>query len=125
MKNKIEFKKYFNLTLCISIFLIIFFSMLTIFQYKVLQNNTNQKRNSILINLKEKYPQISEFEIMKILNSSNSGESYLKEYGIDIDKESIIIENEKAFLKFIIIDIIILTTSFGLIITLFITYNHK
>ena len=67
MSNEIELKKYLKTTLiCIFIFCI-FSSTFCLVEYKIYTVNYNNKIYSVLTVLKEKYPNITEEEIIQIL----------------------------------------------------------
>ena len=97
MKNKVELKKYLRITLFISIFLLIFWLIINIYEYNVYTSNFNEKINQIIGVLNEKYPLLTETEIIEILNNDNVRSSnILNKYGIDIQKQSILEKNDKA-----------------------------
>jgi signal transduction histidine kinase len=61
------------------------------------RTNINQAVNSLIAEVKEKYPDVSDDEIMKIMNgSSNASEDFVKKYGIEITQESILMKNDEA-----------------------------
>ena len=106
MKNKIKLKKYLIISSLISICFIILFLLLNFYEYKIYTNNFNNKLDSIIVLVKEKYPDLSDNEIMNIIN--NKDHSHYKElenYGINVNKDSIILENNHDFYKLIIVQI--------------------
>lgn len=120
MNNKTVLKKYIKITLIISVVFIIFFLCLNRYQQEKYRNSYNNKIVSIVSLIKEKYPNIDETEIIKILNSKDTKKTELfKKYGIDINKESIILENDKLNERSIVINLIFIVS---LIVTLFITF---
>ena len=126
MKNKIELKKM-CLTSCIVIIIfLITFSILIYKQYKTYTYNFNQKIAGIIDNVLEKYPDIEKREIVEILNSSDkTNNEILREYGIELDKDSVILENNTDFQKFIIIDISTLILFILILSIIFFKYNHS
>lgn len=126
MKNKIELKKM-CLTSCIVIIIfLITFSILIYKQYKTYTYNFNQKIVGIIDNVLEKYPDIEKREIVEILNSSDkTNNEILREYGIELDKDSVILENNTDFQKFIIIDISTLILFILILSIIFFKYNHS
>ena len=83
MKNKIELKKTIIISLiCIVVFDITFF-MISLIQYNSYNNNYNYKISSILSTVKEKYPEVTQNELIEILNEKSFSDISLKEYGID------------------------------------------
>lgn len=125
MKNKIELKHSLLLTLIIVIASLITFSFLTINQYQKYTLNYNAKINSIIMQVKEKYPNITEKEIIDILNSSNTNETYLDQYGIDITSESAIKQNDLLYKKFLIINLSFLSIVILSLLSVFLRYNYK
>ena len=68
MSKKIKLKKYLICTFIISIILISIFLIINIFEYKAYTKNFNNKLSAITLKIKESYPNISEGEILQILN---------------------------------------------------------
>lgn len=126
MKNKIEFKKCLKKIFIFLAFATFLFFLVLFLQYKELIKTTNYKLNSILVELKEKYPNLSEKEIMTILNIDDKPEeSFVKKFGIDLNEESIIPRNEALYFKYMVIDIVLFIVIVFIVIYLFINYNHK
>ncbi len=125
MKNKIELKKYTKLTIMITIIFLTLTLIINTYEYKKYNQNFNNKIEEIIYILKKKYPLILENEIITILNQENKKTDTFKKYGVNIDKEAILIENDKTYNKFILINIAI-TITFTIIITaIFFIYNRK
>ena len=126
MKNKIELKKMCITSCVVIIIFLITFSILIYKQYKTYTYNFNQKIAGIIDNVLEKYPDIEKREIVEILNSSDkTNNEILKEYGIELDKDSVILENNTDFQKFIIIDISTLILFILILSIIFFKYNHS
>ncbi len=126
MKNKIELKKYFkNTIICIIIFLIItFFS--NFITYRVYTYNFNNKIYSILNILKENYPNITESQIIEVINSDNDiKDAFLRKYGIEIDKDSIVLKNDKVFTLGTTINIIITSIFSLLFMMIYLKHNNR
>jgi signal transduction histidine kinase len=80
----------------------------------------------ILSNIENKYPDINKNELMQIINSNtNEKTKIFKEYGIDIEKDSVIIENNKAFVKFSVINLCLILALALTIILIFVKYNNS
>lgn len=126
MSNKIEFKKSIIISLVITIIFSIFMAIINIYEYKEYTKNFNKNIASIIDVIQSKYPEISTDEIIGILNSEKILQNNsLKKYGIDLEKNTVILENNKINNKFIKIEIILLiTTSISLLIV-FILYERK
>lgn len=126
MKNKIELKKMCITSCIVIIIFLITFSILIYKQYKTYTYNFNQKIAGIIDNVLEKYPDIEKREIVEILNSSDkTNNEILREYGIELDKDSVILENNTDFQKFIIIDIKTLILFILILSIIFFKYNHS
>lgn len=126
MKNKIELKKMCITSCIVVIIFLIIFSILIYKQYKTYTYNYNQKIAGIIDNVLKKYPDIEKREIVEILNSSyKTNNEILREYGIELDKDSVILENNTDFQKFIIIDISTLIVFILILSIIFFKYNHS
>lgn len=126
MKNKIELKKMCITSCIVVIIFLIIFSILIYKQYKTYTYNFNQKIAGIIDNVLEKYPDIEKREIVEILNSSDkTNNEILREYGIELDKDSVILENNTDFQKFIIIDINTLIVFILILSIIVFKYNHS
>lgn len=126
MKNKNSLKKTF---IIIGIIVFIFLNLFAIIlykQYNIYTKNYNKKINSILGIIIEKYPNIEKNDLISILNTENESKyEILKEYGINIEKDSAILENDKEFVFFFIINIILFIIAITTVITIFIFYNYN
>lgn len=126
MKNKIELKKMCITSCIVIIIFLITFSILIYKQYKTDTYNFNQKIAGIIDNVLEKYPDIEKREIVEILNSSDkTNNEILREYGIELDKDSVILENNTDFQKFIIIDVSTLIVFILILSIIVFKYNHS
>ena len=126
MKNKIELKKMCITSCIVIIIFLITFSILIYKQYKTYTYNYNQKIAGIIDNVLEKYPDIEKREIVEILNSSDkTNNEILREYGIELDKDSVILENNTDFQKFIIIDVSTLIVFILILSIIVFKYNHS
>lgn len=126
MKNKIELKKMCITSCIVIIIFLITFSILIYKQYKTYTYNFNQKIAGIIDNVLEKYPDIEKREIVEILNSSDkTNNEILREYGIELDKDSVILENNTDFQKFIIIDVSTLIVFILILSIIVFKYNYS
>ncbi|MBO6232483.1 MAG: hypothetical protein J6N78_00210, partial [Clostridia bacterium] len=91
MKNKILLKKFILTILLISVIILIVFINAKNIEYKLYINNYNAKINQVMDIIKNKYPEVSETEIINILNTKQETENNVdyKKYGIDIKNDSI------------------------------------
>ena len=126
MKNKVELKKYLfiiGLTSLCSLFL---FLIINYYEYHTYQSNFNRKINAIITILKEKYPLLTDNEIIEILNNKEENQSIIfAKYGIDINDESIIIANDHNHIIFLVINILFIVSLILLLLIIFYRYNKK
>ena len=113
--NKKYDKKSIIFSLVIILLTVVLFSFNLTYQYKSYVKEYNSKINSIVNEVLSKYPDVSEDEIISLLNSNSNNSNILEKYGID-ENNSSIDKNDTLFMKYLIIDIaliiiIILITS--------------
>lgn len=126
MSNKIELKKSIIISLVITIIFSIFMAIINIYEYKEYTKNFNKNIASIIDVIQSKYPEISTDEIIGILNSEKILQNNsLKKYGIDLEKNTVILENNKINNKFIKIEIILLITTATSLLIVFMLYERK
>ena len=107
--------------LFVGIFLIFFYK-----QYKDYTHNFNEKISAIFNVIQEKYPDVDKNELMEILNSENTSNLDLfREYGIDINENSVILINDNYFNKYLIVSLSILLILAITLISLFLMYNKS
>ena len=123
MKNKIVLKKTLLSILITSLIFIIALLLTNNYYYKKYTSNYNKKVASLVYVIKEKYPSISSKEIADILNSNDDYD--LSKFGIDIDKESVILENDKLKEERIIVEIIVIVIFIMIIIYIIYIFNKK
>lgn len=123
MKNSYFYKKYMILSLSLVIIVMSLFTYFNIRTYEKYQYNYNKKLASFIKMVKTEYPDITERNIVKALNSKS--EEDLIRYGIDIKKESLIKENDHLFKRFIFLEAIFLFIAILLLLIIFILYNRK
>ena len=119
MKNK-TIKKYILSLIILLILNISLIFILNRYEYKTYTKNYNDKINSIISSIKDKYPDIEESDIIEIINSEEDSEDILSKYGIDS-----ITKNDKVNNKIRIISLIIIITFDSLIILIFYLYDKN
>ncbi len=127
VKNKVELKRAILTSLYAIIISTIIFGIVQYNQYKTYTNNFNEKILNIIEKVNEEYPDVSKNEIMEILNNKNDeavDTSFLREYGIDIEKEAIIIENEQHFAKCLILNLTMIIFGTIIISAIFLKKKH-
>lgn len=119
MKNK-TIKKYILSLIILLIFNVSLIFILNRYEYKMYTKNYNDKINSIISNIKNKYPNIEGSDIIEIINNEEDSEDILSKYGIDS-----ITKNDKVNNKLRIISLIIIITFDSLIILIFYLYDKN
>ena len=114
MKNNQKLKLTYTFLIIIFLILSLYFTYQTYLKYNT---NYNITINNIITTIKEKYPNITEEEIIKILNNENiTLKDNLKSYSIDIKKEASIKSNTKILsISLLTISLIIITLSITII----------
>ena len=117
------------------------FGVLLYTQYRTYNINFNEKISEICSKIVEKYPKVEKRELVEILNSAASkkdkaniqnstnevvtSNTILRDYGIDLEKDTVLLANDKEFKQFIIIDITALILLFIVIICIFMKYYRN
>lgn len=126
MSNKIKFKKSIIISLIIAIIFSILMAISNIYEYKEYTKNFNKKMASIIELIQSKYPEISTDEIVKIVNSKKIPQKdLLKKYGIDLEKNAIVLDNNKTNNKFLKIEISIIFIGSIILLLIFILYERN
>lgn len=125
MKNKVKFRNYLFRVMIIALIFIFLFTFINIFEYRTYTVNFNRKINDIVSYVMDKYPDISEDEIMTIINNDSKSNDILKKYSIDLNKESILLDNDKKFDYYLCFNILILIVCFLIILLIFIRYKKS
>ena len=126
MKNKLRLKQYIISTLIVFICLFVMFLILNIYEYKTYTKNFNNKISAIITLVKDKYPEITNKEIIEIINSNKqSDDSFFLKYGIDIDNKAVLLENDKSYHTFLIINMSFLIITMASLCILYFRYNYK
>lgn len=125
MKNNEKLKRFIFSIAIVSILLSVCSISINIYQYSVINKNTNLKISSIINRIEEKYPELSETEILEILNSEESHEEILKKYSIDISNHSIVSSNDSIITRSIVINGVFFGCSLIALITMFLFFNKK
>lgn len=119
MKNK----KTIILIIVIILIYIFSFNMVYLYQENIYKEKYNMFVNNVISVIKEKYPDISNKNIIDILNNKTNL-NYLNEYGIDVDDEFALISMHKENKKIFIINNVILG-SFILVLSIILIINKN
>ena len=126
MKNKIELKKTLKIVFLFILILISLFEVVNLFEYRKYTHEYNQKIESVISNVIEKYPNADEDELVEILSDySKESSNILEKYGIDLKKDSAILKNQKYFAYFNVAQLIVILVLSTGIIVIFIMYNYN
>lgn len=123
MKNKINLKRC--LLQCLSVSLLFLVLLLGV-QWKAYREytiNYNQKMNAVLGKVHQEYPDITKAELMKLLDSGKD-DSFAKSFGIDLEKDSLILENETRFHHLLLFSGALAILFAGALLGLFLKYNY-
>ena len=102
------------------------FLALNIYEYHTYTNNFNNKIGAIVNVIKDKYPEITDKEIITILNSNDfESNDFFTKYGIDINNKSVLLNNDKDYHTFLIVNMSFLTITIIALLIIYIRYNHK
>ncbi len=126
MENKVKLKKAIILAIIVFIVLNLIYVVLSYVQYKKYTEVFNRKVDLIISGIEESYPNVDKEKIVYILNSNEKGkENILKNYGIDLEKDSVILENDVHFKRFLILDLTVFFMFFILLSLIFLIYNYS
>lgn len=104
LENKVHLKKFLLTSMIPIIVFLILGNIFFFYQYHSYTQNYNNKIASLVNLLDKEYPDIDRNELISILNSDDKvSEDIFSRYGIDIQNESIIVENDRLFSGFIIV----------------------
>ena len=125
MKNKSELKK---VLICFLIIMIVFSSFFLIFEnhkYKSYNHSYNARLNSIISYLLSNYPVLDSNSIITILNQKNSNNLEIwGRYGIDLSEDSLILENDILYQRFLVYSVAAILLFFVLFLTVFLLYQR-
>lgn len=124
MKNKIELKKLLLKVVVVSMLILLLASVVYIIEYNTYTRNFNNKISSLIKIIEEKYPNVTQNEIIEIINNQDKETSdILKNYNIDINNESIVLENDEYLHRAIIFNSVFLLTVIVILSLLFLKFN--
>ena len=123
MENKVKFKRYLFNSLILSLILCVVFLIINIYEYRVYTYNFNLKIDNIMSEVVDKYPDVSEEDIIDILNNNSTGKNILSKYSINLEKDFVVLENKKNFYLFLSLNVLFLLISLLLIIYIYIMHK--
>ncbi len=125
MKNKEKLKKFLIILSLYTIFIIILTYGINKYEYQVYKDNFDTKITSIILKIKEDYPDITDEELYNILKSSKKDGKVLEQYSLTIDNKSLLKENDNKYQQFLVTNITIVFISTIFLIFLFLRFNAK
>lgn len=126
MKNKVELKRCLLGIGVVSLCVLILSVVLQFREYQSYTRQYNYKLSAILNEVQKGYPDITEAELINIVNSSDTDSvSLVEKYGIDLEKDSVIQQNGRNFWIYLLVNTGILVLLTGAVAGLFLTYNRK
>ena len=103
MANKIYLKSYLIKTIIVITVFLLLFLILNHLEYNTYKKNFNNKINALIEYIEKENKNINKEEIIKILNDNSTNNTFLEKYGINIKKDSIVIENDKVNMTYSIL----------------------
>ena len=125
MKNKEKLKKFLVILSLYTIFVIFLTYSINKYEYQVYKDNFDTKITSIILKIKEDYPNITDEELYNILKSSKKDGKVLEQYSLTIDNKSLLKENDNKYQQFLVTNIMIVFISTIFLIFLFLRFNAK
>ena len=125
MKNKIKLKKFLINTIWLSLCLIVLFLAINIHEQYIYNKNYNMKIAQIISQVKEEYPGINDNKLMNIINNTCTNVSLFKKYSIDLEKDSLILENDKEYKKSLLVNTLFLIVAIAILVTAFLIFNKN
>lgn len=126
MENKIQLKRAIIISIIVFLILCITFINLNYMQYKRYTLVFNYKIGLIVESVKADYPNADINSIIDVLNKTGlKSTDILKKYGIDLDNDSVILENNEYFKLFLSLSIFVFCLLFLSLSIIFLKYNHS
>lgn len=125
MKNKEKLKKFLVILSLYTVFIIFLTYSINKYEYQVYKDNFDTKITSIILKVKEDYPDITDEELYNILKSSKKDGKVLEQYSLTIDNKSLLIENDNKYQQFLVTNVMIVLISTIFLIFLFLKFNAK
>lgn len=126
IKNKIELKKAIIYSVITIFVFLVIFAIISYYEYRQYINNFNIAVNSIAAKVMESNPNIDKNELIELFNNlDESKENIFYTYGIDYKKDSLILQNDNEFSKFMIIKLFSILVLGVLITFIYLRYNNS
>lgn len=125
MKNKVKLKKFLLGLFIFICILVSVFLTINIYEYHAYNKNFNKKVSSLINKIEEKYPDVSEAELIEILSSTEDNDSVLIKYSYDLEKDVLIKYNEEAYRRYLAINVAFYILTIALMLCYFLRFNHN
>ncbi len=128
MENKVDLKRCLHRIVIVVMVFVLGSMALNYWEYQRYTVNYNQKLNAVLSEVREHYPEITEEELVALFESDseeNQDSLWLKSYGIDLQKDSLILQNESEHRLFQVLQLIWLLFLALAVTGAFLQYNRK
>ena len=125
MANKLKLKRYMIISIVVFAAMLGAFIGINIYEYHVYNANYNKKISAVIASVREKYPEVSDKELIDILNGDLQDDGFLAKYGIDMKDESAILDNNVAYHRFLALNIIYITVFGATLILVFLIFNAR
>ena len=125
MKNKVKLKRYLLITAVIFLLFTAMAVVFNVYEYRTYTKNYNEKLEAVIETVKEKYPDVSDAEIIEILNSDKSSGEFLRRYILDIEKDSAVLINDKIHQRLFCINILIVISFGAFLLVTFLIFNRR
>ncbi|MBQ9608936.1 MAG: HAMP domain-containing histidine kinase [Lachnospiraceae bacterium] len=125
MANKIKLKRYMIISIAFFVAFLCGFIGINIYEYHIYNYNYNKKISAVIASVQEKYPEVSDKEIIDILNSETGDNGFLDKYGIDINEDAAILANRTAYQKFLALNNVYIIIFGIVLIVIFLVFNAK
>lgn len=125
MKNKVKLKKFLLGLFIFICILVSVFLTINIYEYHAYNKNFNKKVSSLINKIEEKYPDVSEAELIEILSSTEDNDSVLIKYSYDLEKDVLIKNNEEAYRRYLAINVAFYILTIALMLCYFLRFNHN
>lgn len=125
MKNKEKLKRYLVGSFFLFLLFFLLFSFVHVVEYRTYTKVYNEKLSQIVFQIQKHYPEVTDEEVIQILNGEGSSDSFFQKYGIDLSKEAALKESEKKYTFFFAFDSIALFLFSAFLVLWFLQYNHQ
>lgn len=125
MKNNLLSKRLIICVLSVLILFVFSMFMISCYEHDNYIRVSNYKINTLVGLVKNKYPEVSDKEILNILETSEDKNSYFKQYGFDIESDSLINDLDSLNKKYMIIKMVTILIFAFVIFFAIVIYNKK